>query len=103
VYPLPDEQWVLGKSGLKALQYMASGVPTVATSIGTILRIIRHGENGLLVDTTDEWKKALISLMKSEGLRQKLGRQGAQTVEKSYSVNANKKVYLSILDQVATY
>src|SRR5688572_15443413 len=41
VYPLPDEQWVLGKSGLKALQYMAAGIPTVATAIGTIYRIIK--------------------------------------------------------------
>lgn len=103
VYPLPDEQWVLGKSGLKALQYMAAGVPTVATSIGTILRIIRHGENGLLVTTKDEWKEALTNLMESEELRRRLGGQGAQTVEKDYSINANKRVYLSILDQVTTY
>jgi L-malate glycosyltransferase len=100
VYPLPDEKWVLGKSGLKALQYMASGVPTVATSIGTIFRIIKNGENGLLANTKEEWIAALSCLMETESLRQQLGREGAQTVEQCYSINANKKVYLSILDRV---
>ena len=36
IYPLPNEEWVLGKSGLKALQYMALGIPTVATNYGNI-------------------------------------------------------------------
>ncbi|MEO6583932.1 MAG: glycosyltransferase, partial [Ferruginibacter sp.] len=45
LYPLPDEEWILGKSGLKALQYMAAGVPVVATAIGTIYRIIEPGVN----------------------------------------------------------
>ena len=43
LYPLPDQEWVLGKSGLKALQYMALGIPTVATGIGANSRIIDHG------------------------------------------------------------
>ena len=49
VYPLPIDDWVSGKSGLKAIQYMAFGMPTVATNVGTTPRIIRHGENGMLV------------------------------------------------------
>jgi glycosyltransferase involved in cell wall biosynthesis len=100
VYPLPDEQWVLGKSGLKALQYMAAGIPTVATGIGTIFRIIRHGENGFLVKTPEEWKEVLTRLMNDQQLRQRVGEQAAETVEKHYSINATKGVYLSILDQL---
>ena len=30
VYPLPDEPWVYGKSGLKAIQYMAFGLPVIS-------------------------------------------------------------------------
>ena len=48
LYPLPDEPWVYGKSGLKALQYMAAGVPTIATAIGTNFRIIENGVDGFL-------------------------------------------------------
>lgn len=100
VYPLPDEQWVLGKSGLKALQYMASGVPTVATAIGTIFRIIESGRNGMLVNTPEEWERALSDLISSQELRARLGANGVETVEKNYSINANKGVYLSILDSL---
>ena len=99
VYPLPDEEWVLGKSGLKALQYMALGIPTVATAIGTIFRIIEQGENGFLAKSNNEWKEFLISLIQDQSLREKIGKNAAVTVEKNYSVQANKETYLAILKQ----
>src|SRR5690606_2998172 len=50
LYPLPlDDEWVLGKSGGKALQYMAVGIPTIATAIGANFRVIEEGESGYLV------------------------------------------------------
>lgn len=101
LYPLPDEEWVLGKSGLKALQYMAVGVPTVATSIGTIHRIIEDGVNGFLVKTPEAWRQTLAQLIQTESLRERIGKNAAFTVEERYSINANKKVYLATLDRVA--
>ena len=46
IYPLPNEEWVLGKSGLKALQYMALGIPTIASAIGANYRVIEDGISG---------------------------------------------------------
>ena len=100
LYPLPNEEWVLGKSGLKALQYMALGVPTIATAIGTIHRIIENGENGFLVNTPAEWKKAMAELLGDESLREKLGSNSAQTVEERYSINVTQHTYLRILNGV---
>lgn len=101
VYPLPDEEWVLGKSGLKALQYMALGIPTVATDIGTIHRIIRNGENGFLVSSDKQWKQTITSLIKDQYLRERTGKKASLTVEEFYSINANKEKYLSILNHLA--
>jgi glycosyltransferase involved in cell wall biosynthesis len=98
VYPLPDEEWVLGKSGLKALQYMAAGVPTVATAIGTIFRIIDDKQNGFLVSTAQQWKETLLLLLQDAALRREIGQKATQTVTERYSINANKAVYLSVLE-----
>ena len=83
--PLPDDQWSRGKCGLKALQYMALGVPTVCSPVGVNSEIIRDGENGLLASTDDEWVEKLSGLLRSAGERARLGRAGRETVEARYS------------------
>ena len=47
LYPLPKEEWVKGKSGLKAIQYMAFGIPTVASNVGNTPNIISNNINKL--------------------------------------------------------
>jgi glycosyltransferase involved in cell wall biosynthesis len=100
LYPLPDEPWVYGKSGLKALQYMAAGIPTIATAIGTNFRIIENGDNGFLVKTNEEWIDCIKRLSNDNILRKQIGEKGMRTVESRFSINANKDTYLSIIDQV---
>lgn len=97
VYPLPDEEWVLGKSGLKALQYMGVGIPTVAERLGSNLRIIEEGVNGFLASGHEEWLTRLIALVRDPELRARVGRAGRQTVVERFSVEANRSVYLDVL------
>jgi glycosyltransferase involved in cell wall biosynthesis len=85
IMPLPDDQWSRGKCGLKALQYMALGVPTVCSPVGVNSEIIRDGENGLLASTDDEWVEKLSTLLRSKDERARLGRAGRETVEARYS------------------
>jgi L-malate glycosyltransferase len=101
VYPLPVDEWVLGKSGLKAIQYMAMGLPTVATRVGTTPMIIDHGVNGLLVQTEDEWVQALELLIDDPGLRQRLGAAARETAAQKYSIEAVREQYLQVLSNVA--
>ena len=99
LYPLPmDNQWVLGKSGLKALQYMAVGLPVVATAIGANYRIIENGRSGFLVKTKEEWIAALLTLMNDPQLRKNIGIAARENVEASYSIHANAPIYLSIIN-----
>jgi L-malate glycosyltransferase len=100
LYPIPDEQWVYGKSGLKALQYMAAGVPTIASAIGTNFRIIEDGKNGFLAKNEEEWAFYLHKLSEDETLRKKIGMAGARLVEERYSIQANKGTYLAIIKSV---
>lgn len=98
VYPLPDEEWVLGKSGLKAIQYMALGIPTVATAIGANFRVIEDGHSGFLVNNTEEWIKVLGRLIEDPELRRRTGLNGRKRVESLFSIEANKNKYLDILN-----
>jgi L-malate glycosyltransferase len=100
LYPLPDEPWVYGKGGGKALQYMALGVPAVASAIGTNFKIIQNGENGFLVNSKEEWVSVIKQLFYSQELREKIGRGGTVTVKNIYSVTANKGAYLRILESL---
>jgi hypothetical protein len=87
VMPLPDSEWARGKCGLKLLQYMALGMPAVASPIGVNQEIIRSGENGLLATTSSEWSSHLVRLCHDAGLRQRLGEAARRTVEERYALN----------------
>jgi L-malate glycosyltransferase len=100
VYPLPLEDWVTGKSGLKAIQYMAFGIPCVATEVGTTPMLIRDGENGLLVRTPEEWVSALERLLDDPDLRRRLGEQARQDAVDRYSLRAVARDYRRVLASV---
>ena len=100
VMPLPDDQWSRGKCGLKALQYMALGVPTVCSPVGVNTEIIQDGENGLIASTEDEWVEKLTQLLRSEELRQRLGRAGRATVDARYSAEVQAPRVFQIIESV---
>ncbi|MBK8465486.1 MAG: glycosyltransferase family 4 protein [Chloracidobacterium sp.] len=83
--PLPDDNWSKGKCGLKALQYMALGIPTICSPVGVNSTIIKDSENGFLAESSEEWIEKIKRLIHSPELRQKLGRSGSETVEREYS------------------
>jgi glycosyltransferase involved in cell wall biosynthesis len=102
VMPLPDDQWSKGKCGLKALQYMALGIPTVCSPVGVNSTIIQDGENGFLADGKDEWIEKLKKLLHSADLRRRLGAAGRETVEKGYSAKSQAPRVLEVFQSVVT-
>jgi L-malate glycosyltransferase len=98
VYPLPNEEWVLGKSGLKALQYMGMAVPVVATRIGAACDFIEDGVNGFLASSHQEWIEKLSRLVREPELRRRIGLAGRQTVEERFSVRVNADTYVRVLN-----
>ncbi len=85
VMPLADTEWERGKCGLKALQYMALGIPTVVSPVGVNQEIVSHGVNGLLAEDEDAWETGLERLLVDSELRGRLGNAGRETVERHYS------------------
>jgi len=85
IMPLPDDNWTKGKCGLKALQFMALGIPTVLSPVGVNKEIIQDNENGFQAANESEWIEKLSRLLRSKELRERLGRAGRKTVEERYS------------------
>jgi glycosyltransferase involved in cell wall biosynthesis len=96
---LPDDLWSRGKCGLKVLQYMAAGLPVVANPVGVQKDFIRHGQNGFLVDTPDQWAEAIRRLASEPGLRREMGLEGRGRVERDFGVGVGASRWVKWLDR----
>jgi glycosyltransferase involved in cell wall biosynthesis len=88
VMPLEDGPFERGKCGYKLIQYMACGLPVVASPVGVNSDIVEHGVNGFLAQTEREWAEALQTLASDAALRRRLGAAGREKVERSYSLQS---------------
>lgn len=88
VMPLTDSPWERGKCGYKLIQYMACGLPVVASPVGVNREIVQPDRNGLLADGDAQWLEALVALVDDAAMRQRLGAEGRTRVVKDYSVQA---------------
>jgi glycosyltransferase involved in cell wall biosynthesis len=99
IMPIPDDEWARGKCALKALQYMAIGVPTICSPVGANSEVIQHGENGLLASSTDEWVSCFQMLVDDAELRRRLGLMGRRTVEDRYSMKRCAELFVNVVYQ----
>jgi len=86
IMPLTDTPWARGKSGYKLIQYMACGLPIIASPVGVNAEIVEHGINGFLATTDAEWVMALQTLLRDPELRTRMGREGRRKVEREFSL-----------------
>lgn len=98
LYPIPANEWSLGKSSLKALTYMANAIPVVTPAYGTNFRIIDDTIDGFLVNNDEEWVERIITLIDDVELRKTMGQNGRRKVEEKFSVKANLLNYLKVLN-----
>ena len=84
------------------LEAMALEVPVVATRIAGIPRLIRDGDNGLLVEPGDATAlgQALVGLLNDAQRRQRLSRAGRRTIEVGYSFQARMEKVRAIYDRL---
>ncbi|WFE74185.1 glycosyltransferase family 4 protein [Roseinatronobacter sp. S2] len=83
-------QWT---SPLKAFEYMAAGLPIVASDQPNLREVLHHDVNALLCkpDDIDGWCKALMRLRDDRDLRERLGQKGGQLFADHYSWEARAR------------
>ncbi len=97
IMALDNDEWSAAKAGYKLLQYMAVGIPCVASPVGVNREIIEDVTTGFLSSTHEEWKEKLSMLVENSNLRKKMGAEGRKKVEKFYSYKANIGKLVSVL------
>jgi hypothetical protein len=101
IMPLEDGPFERGKCGYKLIQYMACGLPVVASPVGVNCEIVEHGVTGFLASTLDEWEQALRVLVSDSNLRKRMGQAGRQKVEKEYCIQKTGPILSRLLLEVA--
>ena len=87
------------------LEYMACGVPAVATSFGGSSEAIIHGETGLLVEPNNhlEMAEAIIGLINDPVMARTMGKRGRERVENKFAfevvVRRQEQYYSDILSR----
>ncbi len=100
VMPLFDDEWARGKCAFKLIQYMACGVPVVASPVGANLDVINEA-NGLLAQSAEDWIVAFRRLRDDPALRQSLGEAARKTVEQFYSLRSTLPLMAKTINSVA--
>lgn len=99
VMPLFDDDWARGKCAFKIIQYMAVGIPSVASRVGMNVEIIEDGRDGFLAGSADEWVEKLSILIQDRQLREKMGSLARIKIQNLYSIKSNKEKYINILEK----
>jgi glycosyltransferase involved in cell wall biosynthesis len=96
IMPLPDNLWAWGKCGYKLIQYLASGVPVVASPVGLNLDIVREGRNGIFASEPEEWEARIGMLLADPEKAREMGRWGAEDAERRYSIRSYAEAYFDV-------
>lgn len=97
IMPLDDSPWERGKCGYKLIQYMACGLPVVASPVGVNCEVVGPGVNGFLAATPVEWSESLEMLLGDVNIRQRMGKLGRDRVEGAYCLQATGQVLVDML------
>jgi glycosyltransferase involved in cell wall biosynthesis len=84
VMPLTADAFNAGKSGLKILEYLAAGIPVIASDVGENTYIVSPPERGLLANTHNEWKEALSQILEDKRPASEMGARGRTFVRERY-------------------
>lgn len=99
IMPLQDSEWTRGKCAFKMLQYMAAGVPVVASDVGMNAALLRQADVGIGVSAGEDWAAALQQLMQHGVVRRRLGENGRALAVSDYSLHRVAALWKEQIDK----
>lgn len=101
IAPTPVDRWTLGKCGFKIVQYMAAGLPVIASPVGANAELVREDQTGFLPQDVGGWVQAIERLANDVSLRQQLGKAGRQRVEQELCLDRVADGWVKLLKEGA--
>lgn len=99
VMPLADDEWSRGKCAYKLIQYMACGLPVVASRVGANVDVV-ISKCGFLVDSAAGWVESLRELRDNPSMRSDMGLEARLHIIKNYSLERNLPLLASVIKSV---
>lgn len=99
VMPLPNDEWARGKCAFKLVQYMACGVPVVASRVGANIDLVTP-ECGFLAETDEQWVEGLRKLCDEPFMRIRMGESSRKRVLDAYSLKSNLPLLVNVIHKV---
>jgi glycosyltransferase involved in cell wall biosynthesis len=97
IMPLEDTIWEKGKCGFKLIQYMACGLPVVASASPANFEIIEPGISGYIAQSESDWYDFLEMLIVDQNRRASFGLAGRRRVVYNYSYEVWGDRYCQII------
>lgn len=98
--PLPDTEWARGKCSLKMLLYMATGIPVIASPVGTSREILESGSVGYPAGLPRDWFAALMSAYENPHIRKEMGEEGRRIAVNGFSTSVLSRRLSSIFHEI---
>jgi glycosyltransferase involved in cell wall biosynthesis len=101
IMPLSSDPFYRAHLGHKMIQYMAVGIPIVASHTTINATVVEQGVNGYLVNSSAEWVEVLSKLLEDAELRKRLGAAGRSMVEERFALERQAEVLAGVFAKVA--
>jgi len=95
---VPDDEFNLAKSAVKALEWMAAGAAVIAQDMPVYRRVVNNRSNGLLA--SGDWYDKILLLVEDERLRHKLAQVGRRWVQKHRNIRTLAKKWWRVYEEV---
>lgn len=100
IMPAGDDTWSRGKCGLKLIQYMATGLPSITNPVGVSKEMVTDGVNGFLRTDPRGWEEAIRTLSGDLPMRARMGEAARKTAVERYSLQVWGKRFAEIVDSL---
>lgn len=100
IAPLLDNQFNRSKSNLRWLENSALRIPTVCSNVRPFSESLKHGKDGFLCSSSQEWYEDLKMLINSKKLRSQIGNEAYNQVKTRFNMNDWAKTYSNVLREI---